>query len=207
MKTDNGFRTIIAFAVTAAVALFIYFGAFLPISKSQLYVGAQANLSNVRTIQQFSDVFEKVFFYYSPVGQDEIIQGYLGTLMNIIQQQNPTPGTDAIDYLAKQAEKWGDPIMMRGKAFNYGQIIYSLGAVYKLAAVKLQNFDYYQRSVAAFRDGAKHSPGRAVFLYNLFDLYNMAGDKANARIAGEEIAKNWPNDPQAQQIKEFLDKQ
>lgn len=203
MGIKNNFRIIIAFLVTVAAAGFIYFGAYLPITKSQLYVDTQMNLSNIKTLQQFSSAFENVFNYYSPVGQDEIIQGYIVVLSGVMQQ-NPQPGPDVIDYLAKQAETWGDPLMARGKAFNYGQIIYSLGAVYKLAAVKLQNVDYYQRSVEAFKDGEEHSPGRAVFLYNLFDLYNMAGDKTDLKPVGEEIIKNFPNDPQIQQVKALI---
>lgn len=183
-------KNIIIIIVIVIVLLGIYYGSFLPLKKAQLYINAQIGLNNgIRSLDDFNNLFDPALDFYSPVGQDEIVTGYLRILMDLVGQQSDKK---VIDVLVKQAETRMAPILEKEKGFNFSQSIYNLAAIYSIAAVKFNDDTYYQKGVEMFRLGLKHSPNRKMFLYGLFGLYQFKGDENGMNEIGEIILKYWP---------------
>ena len=84
--------------------------------------------------------------------------------------------------------------LLKEKGYNLSQIIYNLGAIYSIAAVKFKDDIYYQKGVEMFRLGLKHSPNRKMFLYGLFGLYQFKADENGMNEIGGVILKYWPQD-------------
>ncbi|MEK7555436.1 MAG: hypothetical protein AAB516_01290 [Patescibacteria group bacterium] len=171
----------------------IYCGSYLPFRKSQFYINAQTGLRGVRSLDDFNNLFDPALGFYSPVGQDEVVSGYLQTLISLTSQQS---NKELIDILVKQAEARTAPILEKEKGFNFSQNIYNLAAIYAVSAIKFNDDIYYQKGVETFRLGLKHSPNRQMFLYGLFNLYQFKGDKEGMKEIGETILKYWPDDLQ-----------
>ena len=167
MKSNNDIKIIAAFIITILILVLFYFGAYLPLRKSQIHINAVLNLQNgkVRTLDDMNNLFNSVLNFYSPVGQDETTQYYLGILLNIINQQS---NKDVIDVLARQAENQMEPILKAGKGFNFNQNLYTLGSIYKITALKSRDLGYYQKAVNIFNNGLKYSPNRLIFLRGTF---------------------------------------
>ena len=186
-------KQIIAFVVSMVVIVTVYFGSYLPLRKSQMHIDAVLNLQGgkVRTLEDFDNLFNPVLDFYSPVGQDEITQYYLGILINIINQQSDKT---VVDILARQAESRMTSILKKGKGFSFNQNLYTLGSIYKIAALKFKDEGYYQKAVSIFNEGLKYSPNRLIFLKGLFELYSAHGYNDKAREIREIILKYYPNE-------------
>ncbi|MEK7634579.1 MAG: hypothetical protein AAB396_01685, partial [Patescibacteria group bacterium] len=201
MKSNNDIKIIAAFIITILILVLFYFGAYLPLRKSQIHINAVLNLQNgkVRTLDDMNNLFNSVLNFYSPVGQDETTQYYLGILLNIINQQS---NKDVIDVLARQAENQMEPILKAGKGFNFNQNLYTLGSIYKITALKSRDLGYYQKAVNIFNNGLKYSPNRLIFLMGLFDIYSAnTDDKEKALETGKTILKYYPNE---KRVEEYL---
>ncbi len=179
---------------TILILVLFYFGAYLPLRKSQMHINAVLSLQSgkVRTLDDINNLFGSVLNFYSPVGQDETTQYYLGILLSIINQQS---NKDIIDILARQAENQMEPILKAGKGFNFSQNLYTLGSIYKITALKSRDLGYYKKAVDIFNEGLKYSPNRLIFLRGLFDIYSAnADDKEKALEIGKTILKYFPNE-------------
>ena len=195
------FKQVIAVIVAATVVGAFYFGSYLPLRKSQMHIDAVLSLQSgkINTLEDFNNLFDPVLDFYSPVGQDEITQYYLGILANIINQQSDKT---VIDILARKAESRMAPILEKGKGFNFNQNLYTLGSIYKIVAIKFRDEGYYQKSVNIFQEGLKYSPNRLIFLRGLFDLYAAHGYNDKAREIGETILKYYPNEDTVKKLME-----
>ena len=195
------FKQLIAsvFTITAVVA--VYFGSYLPLRKAQTHIDAVLNLQGgkVRTLDDFNNLFNPVLDFYSPVGQDEITQYYLGILINIINQQNDK---QVIDILARQAENRMALILKKEKGFNFNQNLYTLGSIYKIVALKFKDESYYLKAVNIFQKGLKYSSNRLIFLQGLFDLYMAHGYNDKAREIGKLILKYYPEE---EKVRKFVE--
>lgn len=197
-------KYIIALLITILMAVSLYFGSYLPLRKAQYHINAVMNLQSgkIRSIGDFNNLFDPVLNFYSPVGQDEITQYYLGILLNIINQQSDRA---VIDALVKQAEQRAAPVLEAGRGFNFNQNLYTFGSIYKIAAIKFKDKGYYDKAVNIFNIGLKYSPNRLIFLKGLFDLYSAnIDDQQKAKEIGEIILKYYPGETS---VKKFLDSQ
>jgi len=153
-----------AIAIIFSVLIFVsmYFGAYLPLRKSQLYIKAISELQagKIKSLQDFDTAFGLVLNFYSPVGQDEIVSNYFSILANVTSQQT---NKEIIEVLIKQAEVLMAPILKKGRGFNYSQNLYNFAMFYKIAGQKLNSDVYLQKSIDLFQEGLKYSPGRLIF--------------------------------------------
>lgn len=195
------FRTIIALVISIGVVVGAYFGSYLPLRKSQMFIETHMNAPKVRSLQDFTAMFDKVLGFYSPVGQDEIVANYLGTVNGIIGQQSEEK---IIRALVLQAEAYTRPIIESEKGLNLSQTMVSMGMVYKTAAGKLNDRAYFEKAVKVFENGLSYSPHRPIFLYNLFELYYAVGDKENTKKIGERILMDWPQEEKVRDIMKAL---
>ncbi|MBI5079270.1 hypothetical protein HZB06_01165 [Candidatus Wolfebacteria bacterium] len=194
-------KQIIAIIVTGAALAAIYLGSYLPLRKSQMHIDVVLSLQSgkVNTLEDFNDLFDPALDFYSPIGQDEITQYYLGILINIINQQSDKT---IADILARQAENRTASILKAGKGFSFNQNLYTLGSIYKIVALKFKDEGYYQKSVNIFQEGLKYSPDRLIFLGGLFNLYVAHGYNDKAREIGNVILRYYPNE---ESVRKFVD--
>lgn len=190
-------QSIAAIIIITAMGMF-YFGAYLPLKKSQLYIDAAMNLSTVHTIGDFDNVFKKVFSFYSPTGQDEILSAYISNMLNLIISQKDER---VVDALMVQLENNSNYLFNSKNGFNYGQSLFFMGLIYEINGKKFNDEVYYQKAISMFEKGLEYSPNRPAFLYGLFDAYKDKGDKIKAKEIGNIILKYWPND---EEVKNFV---
>lgn len=185
---DKPIKKLIATLATSIILVLMYFGSYLPLRKSQLYIKAMFDLQSgkIRSIQDFNTAFGSALNFYSPIGQDEITSQYLNILANVISQQTDK---DIIEILTKQAENIMEPILKTGKGFGYSQNLYGFARLYELVAQKLNSNAYLQKSVDMLKLGLENSPNRYIFLEELFNAYQMKGDKIKIKEIGETILK------------------
>lgn len=193
----------IAFLFTVFILFLMYFGAYRPLKKSQLYIQAMVALQSgkIKSVKDFTDKFNSALKFYSPIGQDEVVSYYTGGILaNVINQQaNP----QVVEVLIKDVEQWIEPIVKKGKGFGYSQNLYNFAMIYELAAEKLKSAEYLQKSVDLFYEGLKNSPNRKLFLKGLFSVCQLTGDNEKLKEIGEIILRFWPED---REIKEALGK-
>src|ERR1051325_9184908 len=71
-KMKDVLKYILCFAGIILAVLAIYFGSYAPLHKAQLYIDALRQTSSVSTVKQFEDLFDPVFNFYSPIGNEEV---------------------------------------------------------------------------------------------------------------------------------------
>ncbi len=193
----------IAVAVTIGALILIYYGAYLPIRKSQIYIYAYSVSPSLHSLDDFNRVFDAALDFYSPVGQEELVNGYLRTTIDILSQKK-TPDKEVIDALVSQADKRTEPLLSEPGGFSYSQTFVNLALIYKYAGAATHNRAYSQRAIGLLEQGLSHSPNRPVFLYNLLDLYLGTGDLNNAKIVSGTILHFWPDDQEVQRIMSMI---
>ena len=186
-------KKVITIISSLLILCLMYFGSYLPLRKSQLYIKAMFDFQSgkVHSVQDFTNLFGSALNFRSPIGRDEAVSYYFGILANVINQQ--TNG-QVIEVLLKESEKWMEPILKAQKGFGFSQNLYNFAMVYKIAAQKLNSDVYFQKSIDLFNEGLKNSPNRLIFLSGLFDIYRIKGDKGKMKEIGETILKYWPDD-------------
>jgi tetratricopeptide (TPR) repeat protein len=185
-------KKIIAISATIVILIAMYFGAYLPLRKSQIYIKAMFNFQSgkVHSVEDFVGLFGPALNFRSPIGQDEAVSYYFEILANVINQQN---NEQVIEILLKESEKWMEPILKAQKGFVFNQNLYNFATVYKIAGLKLKNEIYYQKSLDLFNEGLKYSPNRLIFLGGLYDLYQVKGDNEKMKEISEIVLKYYPN--------------
>ncbi|MBI4993756.1 hypothetical protein HZC33_02255 [Candidatus Wolfebacteria bacterium] len=201
-QNNNEFKIIIAFIITILTLGMFYLGAYLPLAKSQMYINAYRDLPKIKSLEEFNKIFEKVFDYYSPIGQEEIISGYLNILVNLISSQKLDE--QVANVLFNNVDGVMNPFLKSGKGFNLSQNIYALATVYEIAANKFNSPEYRQRSIYLYQEGLKYSPGRPIFIFGLFNSYYNFGDKQKAKKIGEIILKSFKVEDKVKTIIENL---
>lgn len=186
--------------LTGFMVYAMYFGVYLPVRKSRLYIAARQ--TQINSFKDFDEVYGKALSYASPVGQDEIVSGYLEILAEIIQGEalKEQPNKQIIEKLIAKAEEWANPIVGKGAGFGFSQILFRFGNVYQVAAIVLKDDNYYQKAVQLYSLGLRYSPDRQIFLYSLFDMYRFRGDNENAKRVGERIVEVYNDEGVAQSL-------
>ncbi len=195
---NKDLKYIFASLSTILLLVLMYFGAFLPLKKSQLYIDAVKSSSQIKSVQEFNKLFGKALDFYSPVGHGEVVYAYLNILINIAQNQQ---NKEIIDILLKEADKQMGPILKADKGNAFFQSLQSYALLYELAGNKFQDMAYYQKAAGIYEIALRHSPGRQNLLYGLFRSYNALGDKEKIREIGEIILKQQPNN---EEVKKFI---
>ena len=154
----------------------------------------------VRSLSEFKSVYDPVINYPSPVGQDEIMANYLNM---VAQTMGRIEDEKTLRAFMEYVEPQMRPILEKRTGLNFSQNLYNIGAVYKIAGMKLNDEKYYAEAIRVFERGMEASPGRPLFLYGMFELYYAKRDAQKTKEIGEIILKYYP---QEQKIKELLDK-
>ena len=155
----------------ALAACGIYFGALLPLLKSQAYIGAEQSLGAVQSVEDFENDFNNVFALYSPVGGPEVAQFLAGDILNIVESNQ---SVDVDRALVSYITPYLDPNDVL-QLLILGQLNQAMWQASHQASDCQAAVAYYQK---AHELGPELAPPP---LYSLLALYQAEGDTVNAK--------------------------
>ena len=194
-------------AIGVLIAVFIlsvsFYGSFLPMRKSQIFISAMQYLKSVKSVSDLKDVLDAPLAAPSPIGQEELVRTATNVVLNLVQQ-NDKP--EIIAELVNYVEKYYRPIAERGRGMSFEQNLYLLGALNETAYIKTNDIRYLQVAKGYYLKGLELGPKRPQFLYGMFDVYRTEGDVNNAKAVAGQILSQWPGDERASRgLQDFLD--
>lgn len=189
---NDTLKKLISLLVAVAALGVAYYGSYLPLQKSQMFINAIRNLSSVRTLKDFESSFAAALDAPSPVGQEELVRNTGNTIVNVLQQS--PANANLVASLTQYLENYYAPIITKPRGLNFTQDFYVLGAVYDLAFQKVGDKSYLQKAQDYYTRGLALSPKRPQFLYGLLQIYLEENDLANAKSVAEKILSLWPDD-------------
>lgn len=181
---------IIISALIILALLSIYFGSYLPFVKAKSYIDASRSLPNVKSVQEFMEIFDKPLNFYSPVGQEEIVKFLSNTTFDILAngKQSEEVARVLVNYVEPYLLQNNIRHLLAGGNFYFALWIYGQ---------KEDDFkkaeEYYQKTLAI-------GPTVPLPLYRLLDLYRSAGNQEKIKEIGEIILQYWPQDENVQKI-------
>lgn len=163
--------------------LSIYFGSYLPFVKSRRFIKSLRTADSVKTLDQFKTHFDKVFKFYSPVGDEEVTKFLSNDIATMISQ------TGQSEEIARALVGYIEPYLLRNNVRHLlmGARFYSIlwNHFRKVEDVKRAE-DYY---LAAFKIGPKLPP----VLYGMLEFYRAIGNREKYEEIARLIITYWPN--------------
>ncbi len=177
--------------IVGAVLLIVY-GAFLPFLKAQAYIDAVNRAGSTKTLQEFEQNFDKVYGFYSPVGDEETTK----FLMSNIIQIAPTQAENVDRALAEYIE----PHIISGDTRH----LVSAANLRVIILTKFSKAEDYDKAIEYYQKARVIGPKLPPVLYGLLSLYNARGDVANEKEVAAEILKYWPQDTRVSELLKTL---
>lgn len=180
-------------AVSAAIFILLaaYYGSYLPMRKSTVFIEAMRSSSKIKTISDFESAFSVPLDYSSPIGQEELVRSMANTINGSLQNVSDPK---AVSELVNYAEKYYAPIIARGRGMSFGQDVYILGMINEIAFLKTKEPKYLQTAGKYFKMGQILGPKRPQSLYGLFDVYRLEGNIDESKKIADQILSQWPDD-------------
>src|SRR3989344_374911 len=162
-----------AIAISASIfILFLgYYGSYLPMRKSMIFISVIQNTGGIKTLADFEQAFSEPLDYPSPIGQEELVRNTANMTVGSIQNISPEGVGQMVNYI----ESYYEPIISRGRGMSFGQNLYLLGAINEIAFLKTQKTQYIDDAEKYFGKARDLGPKRPQGLYGLFDVYRVKG--------------------------------
>lgn len=188
---SSAVKRLIALVASAAILGVAYYGSYLPMKKSQAFIGGMRSLGSVETIGEFQELFKNILAIPSPIGQEELVRHLTSTITPFLNNEK---NKDVVPTVVQYAEDNYRTIMDRGRGMSFTQNIFVLATMYQAAFVRTGNVNYLEAAKQNYLRGLSFAPHRPQFLYGLFDVYRMMGDKKGVLDIKEKILELWPDD-------------
>ncbi|MGC9610780.1 MAG: tetratricopeptide repeat protein [Minisyncoccia bacterium] len=199
MNARNLTKYVIAPALVVLSVLSLVFGEYLPFEKSKQLIISLNQAGNSTTLKDFEDTFNRVFDFYSPIGQPESIRffgsqitGYLSHEIPIDLSQGLTNYTDKVFQASENSVGF--------KGLNYTQTQLMLANVHYLNWVNAKNKADFDKTEEYYKEVVKLSPNRPQALYGLFQLYYSNKDVDNTLSMADKILSVWPDNQKLKDI-------
>lgn len=193
-------RLMTIFGIIVVLAA-LYVGTYLPYRKSQLGILALYQIRQAKSVAEIEDRVNVALNYFSPIGQEEITSFITDTLTVLISRLDKTSAVQAASQLADYLETINEPIIKRGKGFNFTKALYALGRMNYFVWIQTNDTNFAAKSENYYKKCLKESPRRVECLYGIFELYGNQKNRLNDAIkAGEEILFYWPTDAKTMKI-------
>ncbi|MEK9180169.1 MAG: hypothetical protein AAB897_02045 [Patescibacteria group bacterium] len=202
---SSSLQKVIFLVIAVLAAWLIYYGSYLPMRKSQVFIDAMRSArAEASSFQDLAARLSVPLDAPSPVGQEELVRNTANIMLNLVSS-NSDPALIAA-VMAFIEERY-EPIITRETGTSFGQNVYIMGAINEVAFIKTQDTKYYERSKFYFEKALELGPKRPQPLYGLFDVYRIGGDVENAKRIASQILSQWPDDAKVQAgLAEFLQK-
>ncbi|MBI4085276.1 MAG: tetratricopeptide repeat protein [Candidatus Liptonbacteria bacterium] len=184
-------KKIIAVSVTILIVIIAYYGTYLPMRKSMVFIDTMQLSGRVRTITDFENVFSVPLDYPSPVGQEELVRSVANTVANNVKNISDPRG---VEELIGFIEKYYNPIIERGRGMSFGQDVYIMGMMNEFAYLQTREPKYLQNAERYFKQEQALGPKRPQSLYGLMDVYRLEGNVDEFKKIAEQVLRQWPND-------------
>lgn len=202
---SRNFKQFIASIVISIIIVASYFGNFLPFKKSTSYILALRNLNQYRSVGDFEQAFEKVFNFYSPIGQEELVRNTISIILGFLR--GPKQPQAVVDELVRYIEYYAQPIVSYGRGMSFGQNIYLLGSLNLAAFYQTNNEKYLSKAESYYKKGLTISPRRPQYLYGLLEIYRVKNNYQEAEKMAKQILSFWPEDKKVENLfQEILSK-
>jgi hypothetical protein len=172
--------------VTGGIIFFLlglYYGAYLPLAKSRLYISTIRSAQSIRSVADFKALYDRMFALYSPVGTEEIVKFMSYDVMGIISIK------DQPEEIARALVEYIEPYLFTN---NVRHLL--VGA--QMYTTLWQNYGHdsdYEAAVRYYRAAYDIGPKLPPVLFGLLQLYVNHGDMVSANEIGEHIVALWPN--------------
>lgn len=191
---NTALKRIIALTLAAFVLLAAYYGTYLPMRKSQVFIEAMRNMSSAETLEDLESIVAEPLKVNSPVGQEELVRNFANMFSRVVQN---TGDAEAISRLISFITQYYKPIIDRGSGMSFGQDLYIMGAMNEAAFVKTKQVRYLEDSKRYYNIALELGPKRPQPLYGLFDIYRLEGNVGKSKEIFDRIISQWPNDERA----------
>jgi len=178
-----------ASVVLIAALVAIYFGAFLPLQKSQGYISTFRAFQKEPTLLGLEEGFTALFESRSPVGQEESLRFFGGVLQSLLNKEVPEEGVRELVRFYTDAVAKYERVP---NALNYPQLLLTLGGMHGALWGLYGDEAAYQAAELLYQEGLVESPNRPQFLIALRDLYASHGEKDKANQLTATIRGFWP---------------
>jgi len=184
-------KKIIAVSAAIFILLVAYYGSYLPMRKSTVFIETMRSSSMIKTISDFESAFSVPLDYSSPIGQEELVRSMANTINGSLQNVSDPK---AVSELVNYAEKYYAPLIARGRGMSFGQDVYILGMINEIAFLKTKEPKYLQAAEKYFKMGQTLGPKRPQTLYGLLDVYRMSGNIDAFKKIADQVLSQWPDD-------------
>ena len=199
---DSQIKKAIAVSGAIFIALTAYYGSYLPMRKSMMFIETMKNSADVKTIKDFENLFSVPLDYPSPIGQEELVRSTANNVANGLQSVSDPK---AVDELINYINAYYDPIISRGKGMSFGQNLYILGMMNEIAFIKTNsagapNPTYLKAAEKYFTMAHQLGPKRPQGLYGLLDVYRMEGNLDGFKKIADQVLSQWPDDEKVKNV-------
>ncbi|MCR4328824.1 MAG: hypothetical protein NUV53_04970 [Patescibacteria group bacterium] len=185
-------KKIIAIVATLGLVYIAYYGSYLPLHKAQEYIRTMQGLDTVRTIDELERAFSVPLDLPSPIGQEELVRNTATNVASSLARGVSDP--EIAQELIRFVESYFEPIVLRGRGMSFGQDLYILGSLHRIAYDQGNDPVHLDAAIRFFSQGLDLSPQRPQFLYALLDVVRLKGDGESALAIAQQINAQWPND-------------
>lgn len=186
-------RLIAAVVSIAALAVLVY-GTYLPFRKSRLYITALENSGQAASLDQFLVPFMAALEAPSPMGQEELVRNFGGTVGSIVEGSKAGVDETIVRALGATLDRYAQPIVERRSGLSQAQTFYTLLSAYRIFDGHDDTKNFRDRYGSLLKRGIEISPDRPQFLYGLIDFERRYGSNAEARKYAERVKELWPAD-------------
>ncbi|MDO8664743.1 MAG: hypothetical protein Q7K44_04350 [Candidatus Liptonbacteria bacterium] len=188
---NSDIKKSIAVSIAIFILLVAYYGSYLPMRKSMVFIETMQSSYKIKTTGDFESIFSVPLDYSSPIGQEELVRNMANTINGSLQGVSDPR---AVGELVNYAEKYFGPIIARGRGMSFGQDVYILGMINEVAFLKTKEPKYLQAAEKYFKMEQVLGPKRPQGLYGLFDVYRLGGNVDEFKKIADQILSQWPND-------------
>lgn len=161
----------------------LYFGSYLPLAKSRLYISTIRSAQSVRSVAEFKALYDRMFALYSPIGEEEIVKFMSYDVMGIVSIK------DQPEEIARALVEYIEPHLLTNNVRH-------LLVAAQMYTTLWQNYGHdsdYEVAVRYYRAAYDIGPKLPPVLFGLLQLYVNRGDMTSANEIGEHILSLWPN--------------
>lgn len=178
----------IKYAIATGVGLIllasVIYGSLLPFARSRRFIAALRSFAGIQSIEQFTAVFDSVFNFNAPIGDEEIIKFLSNDVTNIIANNNvpEVPARKLAEYIDSRLFK------------NDVRHLLTSGQIYYFLWKRFHEESDFRKAEEYFLKAGEIGPKLPPPLFALLSLYREGGKMDRAKQIAQRIIGLWPSD-------------
>lgn len=183
---NNFLKNIIILILLIGTVFGIYLGALIPLAKSQSFIRTQQQLNQVKSVDDFKQIYDTTLLMNSPVGQEEVVKFSASTIGDLIGKVGNN------EPVARWLVAYIEPYLFKNELRH----LLLAGNLYEYLWRAFGNKDEdFKKAEMYYQEANKIGPKIPPPLYRLVSLYQTKGDQENVNKYAKIILENW-DDPQ-----------